>query len=404
MKKSNQDIDVYFVNCSDRTSEDIEKIAVTVYSVASGACETSIQCCEKTYEDFLVEGTNVLDGCKNFDWYLFPCHCGSEDRLNFDPLKNKHDANFFLHFCRCFEKGPRYSKEQIGNAPDIRMAICKKAIDQWFDPKRNEKYWIRLLKILQHLDYTLRSLMILEASETYQYFEFILKEICLPHFQDINDNRYKELYTQDKNYNDNIAFLNYLSQEFSSIQKSGISDEKKILRKAYDNVFNNIRDGEGKLKKGRFHVQRNDTAGESSSSNLDKKSDLDKKADVNNKKEKLQAQEKIKNQTSLSKINIKKGKKKNKVSVWQHFLFGLFLFFACLSLFLCFKISLPYFVLPFVICFSIDLYLGFKNYCRGCCCIQQIETPVIDQNRDSLVTIDSNEPNQNLIDGEINIQ
>ena len=57
----------------------------------------------------------------------------------------------------------------------------------------------------------------------------------------------------------------------------------------------------------------------------------------------------------------------NKVGFWKHFLFGLFFVLTCLSLFLCFQISLYFFIL-FVVCFVVDLYLGFKNYCRGCCC------------------------------------
>ena len=50
-----------------------------------------------------------------------------------------------------------------------------------------------------------------------------------------------------------------------------------------------------------------------------------------------------------------------------------------------------------------DLYLGFKNYLRGCCCALNIKTPAIDQGENSLVTIHSNEPTQNLINDEIKI-
>lgn len=72
---------------------------------------------------------------------------------------------------------------------------------------------------------------------------------------------------------------------------------------------------------------------------------------------------------------------KNKIGSWQHFLFGLFFVLTCFSLFLYFETSLLYFILPFVICFVIDLCLGFYNYCRVCCCIQKIKTPLIDLNR-----------------------
>ena len=95
-------------------------------------------------------------------------------------------------------------------------------------------------------------------------------------------------------------------------------------------------------------------------------------------------------------------KDENKVSFWQHFIFVLFFIFACLSLFLCFKISL-YFLILVAVFVACDLYLGFKNYCRGCCCALNIKTPAIDQGENSLVTIHSNEPTQNLIDYEIKI-
>ncbi len=396
MKKSNQDIDL--VDDSKRISENIEKIAKVVYSVAIGKCKTHIKCCDKTYEGFLVEGTNIFDNNYHFDWYLFPCHCGSEDRLNFDPLENKYDAVFFLHFYKCFEKGPKYSESQIGNAPDIRMAICKKAIDQWFDPNRNETYWIRLVKILQHVDYTLRSLMVLKTPEAHQYFEFILKEICLPYFSDVTNDRYRKLYTYDKNFNDNIAFFNYLSQEFNSVQKSGIFNEKEILCKAYNNVFNNISNGEGRLKKGRFHVQKHDTAGKYFFRNLDKETS------VNNKKRKLDEknQETIKNQTSFNEIDITKENQKDKIGFWRHFLFGLFFVVTCFSLFLCFKFSL-YFLILVAVFVACDLYLGFKNYFRGCCCIQKIETPVNDKDKNNLDKIRQSKREQNLVSNELDI-
>ena len=73
----------------------------------------------------------------------------------------------------------------------------------------------------------------------------------------------------------------------------------------------------------------------------------------------------------------------NKVSFWQHFIFVLFFIFTCLSLFLCFKISL-YFLILFAIFTACDFYLGFKNYCRGCCCELNIKTPAIYQGRNSL--------------------
>ena len=98
MKKSNQDI--YLIHYSKRTSKNIEKIAEVVYSVATGKCETNIQCCQETYKNFLVGVTNIFNSSRHFDWYLFPCHCVSEDRLNFDPLENEYDALFFLHFCK----------------------------------------------------------------------------------------------------------------------------------------------------------------------------------------------------------------------------------------------------------------------------------------------------------------
>ena len=107
------------------------------------------------------------------------------------------------------------------------------------------------------------------------------------------------------------------------------------------------------------------------------------------------------NGDKISSANNKLGDK-NKVSFWQHFIFVLFFIFACLSLFLCFKISL-YFLILFAIFTACDLYLGFKNYCRGCCCTLKIKTPAIDQGENSLVTIHSNEPTQNLIDYEIKI-
>ncbi|MBQ9491284.1 MAG: hypothetical protein IJU86_00705 [Firmicutes bacterium] len=93
---------------------------------------------------------------------------------------------------------------------------------------------------------------------------------------------------------------------------------------------------------------------------------------------------------------------KNKVGFWQHFIFVLFFIFTCLSLFLCFKISL-YFLILFAIFTACDFYLGFKNYCRGCCCALNIKTPVPDTNKNDLVTInfDLDKTKQNLINGEI---
>ena len=88
---------------------------------------------------------------------------------------------------------------------------------------------------------------------------------------------------------------------------------------------------------------------------------------------------------------------KNKVGFWQHFLFGLFLALTCLSLFLCFKFSLG-FLTMFFISLIICLYLGFKNYCRGCCCALNIKTPAIDQGGNSLDTINSNEQPQTSVD------
>ena len=97
---------------------------------------------------------------------------------------------------------------------------------------------------------------------------------------------------------------------------------------------------------------------------------------------------------------------KNKVGFWQHLLFGLFFILTCLSLFLCFKISFYFLILVaiFTVC---DLYLGFKNYFRGCCCTQKIETPVIDKDENNLVNAaDRNEitdSKQKLIYNELKI-
>ena len=93
----------------------------------------------------------------------------------------------------------------------------------------------------------------------------------------------------------------------------------------------------------------------------------------------------------------------NKVSFWQHFIFVLFFIFACLSLFLCFKISL-YFLILVAVFVACDLYLGFKNYCRGCCCALNIKTPAIDQGENSSVTIHSNEQPQTFVNDELKIQ
>ena len=65
---------------------------------------------------------------------------------------------------------------------------------------------------------------------------------------------------------------------------------------------------------------------------------------------------------------------KNKVGFWQHFLLILLFILLCLSLFLCFKVSI-YFLIPSVICFAFDLYLGFRNYFYGYYCTQKIEIP-----------------------------
>lgn len=95
---------------------------------------------------------------------------------------------------------------------------------------------------------------------------------------------------------------------------------------------------------------------------------------------------------------------KNKIGVWQHFLFGLFFILTCLSLFLCFKISFYFLILVaiFTVC---DLYLGFKNYFRGCCCTQKIETSAINKNENNLVSpTDRNEitnSGQKLIDDKL---
>ena len=345
------DPNIIKLTCSKRTVENIENIAQAMYYVAIGKFKAPIQFCTKTYETLLVEDVNIFDTNHHFDWYLFPCHCESVKYLNFDPFENKYDALFFLYFCRCFEEGPKYSKEQIGNAPDIRMAICKKAIDQWFDPKRNETYWIRLLKVVQHLDYTLRSLMILESKDAYRYFEFILKEICLPHFKDVNC-RYKLLYKHDKNFNNSIAFLNYLSCKFDEIKKSGVSDEKEILHKVYDNVFNNVSDRKNSLKKVPFDAWIN--------------------------------------------VNIKN----NQVGFCQHFLFILLFILLCLSLFLCFKVSI-YFLIPSVICFAFDLYLGFRNYFYGYYCTQKIEIPLTLNYKSNLEQIYPNQKEPCSIDNKL---
>lgn len=70
-----------------------------------------------------------------------------------------------------------------------------------------------------------------------------------------------------------------------------------------------------------------------------------------------------------------------------------FIFFLTyLSLFLCFEIQSFYFFIPFVICFAVDLYFGFKNYCCGCCCTQKIETPLINKKKissDKLQSVDN---------------
>ena len=93
---------------------------------------------------------------------------------------------------------------------------------------------------------------------------------------------------------------------------------------------------------------------------------------------------------------------KNKVGSWQHFIFILFFIFACLSLFLCFKISL-YFLILVAMFTACDLYLGFKNYCRGCCCALNIKTPAIYQGRNSLVKVNSNEQPQTFVNDELKI-
>lgn len=262
MDKNNPNI--ILLKPKQRTSENVKEIARAVYSVATGKYEAPAQCCERTYEDFLSENISIIGDSGHFDWYLFPCHCETTKCLNFDPLENIHDAIFFLWFCKFFQEGPKYSKEQIGDAPDTRMAICKKAIDQWFNPECHETYWIRLLKILQHLDYTLRSLMILETPEAYQYFVFILKEICLPYFKDDNNDRYQDLYRYDANFHQNIAFFNYLSTEYLSVKSSSnakVYKEEEILTRAYQNIVGNIKDTKGNLKKNVFSLKRNSANG-----------------------------------------------------------------------------------------------------------------------------------------------
>ena len=93
---------------------------------------------------------------------------------------------------------------------------------------------------------------------------------------------------------------------------------------------------------------------------------------------------------------------KNKIGFWQHCLFGLFLALTCLSLFLCFKISL-YFLVLFFISLIICSCLGFKNYCSCCHCSKKIETPLIDQEKNSLNKIYSNEQKSPLIDSKLNM-
>ena len=296
-----------------RTSKNVKQIAKTVYSVATGKYEAPAQCCERTYKDFLSSNISVFNSSYHFDWYLFPCHCETTKRLNFDPLENTHDAVFFLQFCRFFQGGPKYSEGQIGSAPDIRMAICKKAIDQWFNPKYHETYWIRLLKILQHLDYTLRSLIILETPEAYQYFVFILKEICFPYFKDNDNDRYQDLYTYDINFHQNIAFFNYLSMEYVSVKTSSdpkISDEKEILIKVYQNIVSNIKDAKGNLQKDVFSLIKNSTNG---------KYILDIS---DNKKKNLEKAKNIKKQnhksTDLKKLEEKENKETEKNNVVEN--------------------------------------------------------------------------------------
>ena len=185
--------------------------------------------------------------------------------------------------------------------------------------------------------------------------------------------------------------------------------KKKILHKAYDNVFNNINDGKGGLKKEIFHVQRNDITRKYSSGNLDKEMNIDNtketiknqinpgEIDITAKRQKNteeyfsgnldkemnidNTKETIKNQTNSSEINITRENQKNKVGFCQHCLFGLFFILMCFSLFLCFKISL-YFLVLFFISLIICSCLGFKNYCSCCRCSKNIEAPLIGDGKD----------------------
>ena len=97
------------------------------------------------------------------------------------------------------------------------------------------------------------------------------------------------------------------------------------------------------------------------------------------------------NQIVSNEINFKDefNSVKNNVGFLQHFIFVLLFMFACLSLFLCFQISI-YFLIPSVICFCADLFLGFKNYFSCCYSLQKIESQF-------------NENNQNILDRSTNI-
>ena len=135
--------------------------------------------CEKTYEDLLQEGRNIYGDVGHFDWYLFPCHCRKAGILNFDIDEDEEMTKFFLNFSsQLFLKDDNlnvsipenydkscFTKEEFDNyvkiAPDIRFSVCKKAVSQWYSDNRVNQRGIRFSKIIQHIDFTLRSLIYL---------------------------------------------------------------------------------------------------------------------------------------------------------------------------------------------------------------------------------------------------
>ena len=199
--------------------------------------------CDKTYEELLQEGINIYGNVGHFDWYLFPSHCRTAGVLNCDIDEDEGMTKFFLNFSDyLFRKNnsidekyldapvsdeykKNFTNDEINDltkAPDISFAVCKKAVEQWCSMDRKNQRGIRFSKIVQYIDFMLRSLIYLyQVSEEKDmiktplkhYLIFVKAHIIDPYRiffeKEIDDGLGSEgVYSlHDKNYKNNVRNL-----------------------------------------------------------------------------------------------------------------------------------------------------------------------------------------------------